>query len=310
MPAIRYKWGANWSGNVADGNLRTRWGGGWFVPSLVRAKVGDVGGGYWTDTGYRGVPNPPSTPWVHSWYDGGSLGAQGHLQVAWNYASGGAAVSYYEVVLQDQWGNELGRENSTDNISPQWGVAQNAYYQTFVRSVGASGLVSAWQQRNVYIGRPAYPIMGTIHHADDWATGGSIGYEGYLNNLAGFGVPGDVRAHAVHWQLWTSWGSGVLSVSPPQFVDGGDRQIQIIWNEYNVFWEPNWPSPLDGWDAEWINGFAFWGNGGRTGFICRGAGWGHPGYRADGYVTVYGVRYYDTWGQVGTEPAIPSRDYW
>jgi hypothetical protein len=307
MPAIRYKWGPNWSGNVADGNLRTRWGGGWFVPSLVRAKVGDVGGGYWTDTGYRGVPNPPSAPWVHSWYDGGSLGAQGHLQVAWNYASGGAPVAHYEVALNNEANTQtLGVENSTDNISPAWGVNQNSYYQVYVRSVGATGLASGYQRRNVYIGRPAYAIMGTIHHADYWAAGGSIGYEGYLNNLAGPAVPGDVVVYSIHWQLWDNYGSNVLCVYPPQFVNGGDRQIQIIYNEYGVLWDDvNWPSPLDAFDYP----APYWGNGGRTGFICRGGGW-VPGRRADGYVTVDGTRYYDTWGQVGTEPAIPSRDYW
>ena len=307
MPStIRLKSGAGWLGPVADGNLRLKWGGPWISPSYVRHKVGDVGGGYWRDTGYRGYPNPPSGPWVHYWP------THNNVQFAWNYAgAGGAPVAHYQVVLTDSSGNWLATEDSTDNLSPYWGVGPDGYYQCFVRSVAANGLTSPFQGPvRIRMGHDATPNYAWVHHTQPWASGWDVGGDGwshgYMDNVCGPGAPGDVQVESIHWQLYSSYGF------TSQLSPGTNRVIYVVLNggQDPYGWgQTGWWNGIDAWDY-----FSFTGNGGANGFVCRGVGWsvaptGGQNKRVCGYITVHGTQHWDSYDIVSWNPDV-ANGYW
>jgi hypothetical protein len=303
---LRVNSGATWRGPIADGNLRVKANGVWVGPQYCRIKSG----GAWRDTGYVGPPNPPGDPYVYAW-------DYSNVQAAWNYASGGPPISYYEVQLLYSDGSFWTSENSTDNISPQWGIGQDTRAQIRVRSVGNNGLTSAWSNLlRVGTGHAETYNYGYVQRTRDWSTGGSIGYAGQFNNLAGWGVPSSVLVTAIHWQIWSTDGVP-MSVWPPAYVNGGNRHVNIQLNESYVWERPNWPPSIDGWDGvNFPGGLTYWGNGGRSGFVMRNTNedsgeTGNPwaGVRIDGYVTIYGTEYYNNYEIVSTNPAAGNY-YW
>jgi hypothetical protein len=295
---LRVKSAGVWRGPVSDGILRVKSGGVWVSPSYVRAKAPS---GAWVDSQYRGYPNPPSAPWVHAW-------SYSNCQVAWNYAAGGgAAISYYEVVITDAAGNWLATENSTDNISPNWGVGQDTRYQFYVRSVAANGLVSAWQgPLRVGIGHPSTPNYGWVQRTRDWYSqiNGNWIKDKYAGGEGGtvVFVPNSVLITALHYNIFTN--NGFSSVISPW----NNRTVSSIYagiDQGNVFQANN---PLQTIDY----GYANWGADNYWGFICRGAGWtvSEGGTaRLVGQFGVQGTEYYNNWEIVSYNPE-QGNYYW
>lgn len=291
MPAIRYKWGGGWSGDVANGKLSTKWGGGWFIPTVIYAKVGALGGGYWTDTGYRGYPAVPSAPWVHAWsYDAIALG--------WSAGGGGAPATAYQLVQTDVNGNWINQVEVGGSPWGNFGMSWDTRYQFYVRAKSAAGLYSGFAgPLRVGCGHPTQYTYGNVQRSRAWAVGSNVGDGngswGFRDNLFGEAVGGDIVVNGIYWDLYTN--VGIMS-------PWGNRTMEIIGNEGQYVW-----GPMD-WQASHINGwdyFGHWGNGGRWGGICRGAGWssqfwnnGYP--RVWGYLEVHGTQYYYNWEVVST----------
>lgn len=298
--AIRLKSGAGWVGPVGDGNLRIKWGGPWISPSYVYCKIGDLGGGYWQDSGYRGYPNPPSTPWVNTW-------GYGNCQVAWNYpAGGGAAIAYYHVVMTDVNGSWIAEENSTDNVSPNWGVNQDSRYRFYVRSVAQNGLASPFQgPLNVGIGHPSTPNYGYVQRTQYWS---SEHLSGARNKDDPFwvGVPSSVLLQGMHWRnLRTGGMSGVVA-------PGTNRQVAwiVYSNEYGHITD-NYGTIYNGSSID--HPLNNWADGSAWGIVARGAGWSTTG---NGYYMLWlddfwcdGTYYYDNYEIVSWNPE-QGNYYW
>ena len=109
MP-IRFKtYGGGWTAPIGNGKIKLKWGGSWIIPSVIYRKMGDVGGGYWLDTGYRGAPGVPSTPSVHSWP------GYYYMTISWNGSYHRCARHRPLTLLQmDSAGNWLAAEWGED----------------------------------------------------------------------------------------------------------------------------------------------------------------------------------------------------
>lgn len=305
VSTMSVKSGGVWRGPVADGIVSVKSNGVWVAASAIYAKKG----GAWVNTGYTGYPNQPSTVWVQQWDYANTL-------TGFNGPSGGPAIDFYHIERLDANGTPVEGYYDTSG-SRWWGTPQDTRHQFRVRSHGANGLFSDWSgpYLHVGIGHPETYNYGYVQRTRGWQTGGSIGYEGYFNNLAGFAVPSSVLVTAVHWQLWSTDGIPI-SVWPPAYVSGGNRHVNIHLNESYIWERPNWPANLDGWDGvNYPGGLIYWGNGGRTGFVCRNinedGGPDNPwaGVRVDGYVTISGTEYYDNYEVVSTNPG-QGNYYW
>lgn len=292
---LRAKSGGAWVGPVGDGNLRVKVNGVWVSPTSCYVKSG----GAWRNTGYVGPPSQPSAVWVQAWdYTQTLTGFSG--------PSGGPAIDYYHIEKLNAAGTPVEGYYDTSG-SRWWSTPQDTRWQFRVRSHGSNGLWSDWSgpYLKVGIGHPETYNYGYVQRTRGWSAGGDIGGAGTVNNLAGFGVPGNVICSSIHWYLWMSDGSSTISIYPPAYVENGDRYIEIILNESYVYDRPNWPSPLDGWDYP-----QFWGNGGRTGFVAREggeAGWLWK--QVYGYIWLGGTEYYDNYEIVSTNPA-QGNYYW
>lgn len=308
MP-IRTLWSGAWQGPVADGNVRLKWGGSsWISPAAVRMKTGStVGaevppfGGGWTDTQYHGYPNPPSVAWVNAW-------GYGNLQAAWNYAAaGGAAIAYYHVVLTDVNGAWLSEENSTDNVSPNWTVAQDTRYMVYVRSVAVNGLASPFQgPLKVGIGHPSTPNYGYVQRTRPWYSqiNGNWYKDAYNGGEGGtvVFVPNTVLITEFHVNMVTN--NSFSSVISP-------------WNNRtmsHIFAGADWTdviqanNPYSGIEY----GFNNWGGDNYWGYILRGAGWTvSPGgvARCVGQFGVAGNEYYNNYEVVSWNPE-QGNYYW
>lgn len=289
--------GGTWKGPIASGLLRIKWGSDWYTPSALYARptpgVGSTSTG-WYDSGYRGYPATPSAPWVYAW-------DYNNVAIAWNAGAGGAPVSAYQLVQTDSGGNWMNQVEVGGSPWGNFGVGPGGYYQFFVRAKTASGLYSAFAgPLRIYIGQPSVYSETTEQGTRGWSSYVDVAGWGIKDNLVGAAVPGNVICQQVHWDLGCPY--GVLSPF-------NNRSIDILGNEGQyVFAAPtNWPwSEVHGDDY-----FSFWGNGGRTGFICRGAGWtvSYGGAsRVWGSFTVYGTEYYNY--QQGHWSAATGNGYW
>jgi hypothetical protein len=297
---------------IANGSIRAKkppWeldAGTWFVPTKCYVKIGEYGGGYWRDTGYESYPSVPSNMWVQQWNYSQTL-------TGFSGPSGGPPIDYYHVERYDQNGTAVEGYYDTSG-SRWWNTPQDTRHQFRVRSHGVNGLWSAWSPYlRVGIGHASTPNYGWVERTRDWSNGGYISARALY--LEGFSVPNRTICNRIHWQLWTNFGTSVISVWPPQVVEGGNRQIEIHLNEDYVWDHPYWPNPLDGWDgAGYPGNLQFWGNGGRTGIKLVGpsgtdAGGWTSGLGVDGYINLYGVQYYDNYEIVSWNPE-QGNYYW
>jgi hypothetical protein len=305
MP-LRTKSGGAWQ-TFTDGTLRFKVDGVAQTPQYCRIKANGV----WNDSGYRGPPSVPSNMWVQQWNNDPGQTLTGFS----GPPGGGPAIDYYHIERYDANGSAVEGYYDTSG-SRWWTTPKDTRHQFRVRSHGVNGLWSAWTPYlRVGIGHPSTPNYGYVQRTRDWSNGGSIGNDGTLNNLAGFGVPSSVVCNRIDYNLWLAgWnidGLTQLSVYPPAFVNSGDRHIDINYNESTLWYRPNWPNPYVGTDYP-----SFWGNGGRTGIVCReindgpgtqGGGWYFRSVQ--GYISLYGVEYYNNYEIVSYNPE-QGNYYW
>ena len=290
--AIYTKWGGGWFG-VGDGRIQTRWGGGWFVPTTIRKKMGDPGGGYWYDTGWRGYPAVPSAPWVHAWnYD--------QVQINWGAGAGGAPVSSYIIQMLNSSGGLI-YQYSTAGGPSTWGwfpVSHSSYYIYRVLAVGATGLQSGWSgQLRLYIGKPASTYYTTETAMRGWSKAASV--NAWKDQLVGPYVPSNVLVSSVRYQIYAN--NGFTSVLSPY----NNRTINSYYNgEGGTF---NWAAT----SIDQTTYPSFWGINYYVGMVPRGAGWSiysNGVQRALGTITVSGQEQYQ-YQQAHTIPAV-GNSYW
>jgi hypothetical protein len=288
--------GGSWKGPIAAGLLRVKWGSDWYTPAALYARptpgIGSNSSG-WYDSGYRGYPATPSAPWVHAW-------DYNNVAIGWNAGGGGAPVAAYQLVQTDSNGNWM---NAPEVGGSPWGnfsVGPGGYYQFFVRAKTAAGLYSPFAgPLRIYIGQPSQYYETTETGTRGWSEWHDVAGWGIKDNLVGPRPPGDVIVSQIHWDLGCPY--GILSPF-------NNRSIDIVGNEGQYVW------PSVSWQAQEVHGDDyFWhqSNGGRWGFICRGAGWtvSYGGAsRVWGSFTVYGSQTYQY--QQGHWTAATGNGYW
>ena len=291
MP-LRYKWTGGWVAPAA-GKIAIKWGGTtWIHPSMARVKVGNPGGGSWVDSDYRGYPAVPTGTHVYSW-------DYNDVRIAWSAGAGGAAVADYHVVQTDSAGNWLRQYTVAGGVSPSIPVSVSSYYIFYVRSRSSAGLYSDWGPVvRAKIGKPAETYYTTETADRAWSAAASVG--GYKDAIVGVAVPSNVVVQSVRYQISSQ--GGFTSVLSPY----NNREIYRIANsgQQERF---SWGNPVDAG----INVTDYWGNGGITGMICRGAGWSTAAsgtYKAIGTITASGYERYN-YQQAHTIPAV-ANGYW
>ena len=292
--------GGSWR-QIADGNIRAKayQEGTWRIPTKCYVKHGAMGTGGWHDTGYASYPNPPSAPWVHHW-------DYSNVQAAWNYAAGGGPpIAYYDVQLLYSDGNFWTSEASTDNISPMWGIGQDARCQIRVRSVGTNGLASAWQGNlRVGTGHPETYNYGWVQRTRGWESE-HIGGARNRDDPFWVGFGGNIYASGMHWRNLRTPQSSVVS-------PGTNRSVAwiVYGNEYGVI-HNNYGTIYSGSSID--HPLGNWGDGNPWGIVARGAGWSTTG---NGTYMLWcddfwcsGTEYYNNWEVVSTNPA-QGNYYW
>ena len=291
--ALRLNDGAAWVGPIADGKVRVDINGQWITAGYVRVKDAGV----WKDTGYRGMPNPPSAPTIAEWNFS-------TVRAVWSpAAAGGAAIAHYEVQLLAQGGGLLQSENSTDTSSPYWAVNQDTKYQIRVRSVATNGLTSAWMGPvKPQIGHAETYNYGYVERTRPWS---SPHLSGGRNRDDPFWVTvwNRVWLTGMHWRDLYTPQSGAVSGTATRTVNlihgGVDAGVigpgEVI-NHNNA-----------------DRSYAVWGNNTAWGVVARGSGWStlsNPYYML--HVVDFwcdGTEYYDNYEVVSTNPAVPN-SYW
>ena len=299
-------YGGSWSGTIANGNIRSRWGAGWFTPTTIRRKMGDIGavGGYWHDTGYVGLPSTPTSIAVYSWP------THSAASFYWTPGAGGAAVDHYVVGINDQ-SNTVGVSytNHTSTISSSIPLSPSTKYNVHVIAVSSTGQVSNWYgPLKIVMGKDAVATSTPTQKTRDWSGSVAIGTNGYLNNPVGVSVPTSVRMTSINYDVTST---GFTSILSPY----NHRTINRWFNGADEGVAQAWPSPANrGLPYNVTNTINLQSTSAshKQGFICRGAGWATSGantdYRVIGNVTVSGTETY-TENVAGTIPAV-ANGYW
>lgn len=261
--AVRIRTGGSWYA-PPNGNLRTRYGGDWRAANNCYIKIGGVGAGYWYDSGYRGYPAVPSTPWVTGW-------DYSNINVGWSGGSGGAPVAYWQLQRLDVNGNQMNLDNYGGGGSNNYGVNWDSRYQFRVRSVSTGGLVSDWSGLlRVGIGHPQQDTNGYVNHTRGWEAHFSGGAN--ANEWMAVVVPSNVSLNAIHWRnLFTPMSS---SVTP-----GTNRDVDWIFfnNDYGTI-RNNLGNVASHTDMDYGGGISGnQGNGSYWGIVPVGSGWSTTG---------------------------------
>ena len=311
MP-IRFKtYGGGWTAPVSEGKLRLKWGGSsWVVPGLVHRKNGDVGGGSWYDTGYRGIPYTPSTPWVHDWTSWG----YSYITVAWSAAIGGATPSSYDALQMDAAGNWLSTEfGGTDTYATFPTIADGRYI--FLVRASTAGGQSGWSgQLRVQMGHAALPNYGYKYTIDPWfqQVTGSWGKD----NPAYMVVPENVQITAFHYNLSAPQGNMISPASNRwlHHVFSGTAQPDVLTLSSPVSYVESLP-PIPGHATTYNFRYGNWGRNLLWGIVPRGSGWGSYGTPSGNYYLLNGsfgiegtkeyVRFYE-----GEQTAAVPNSYW
>jgi len=288
-------YGGNWVGPIANGNIRSRWGGGWFVPSYVRSKRGNVGAGSWHDSGYRGLPTAPTNLAVNSWTTYESVSFK------WNAGAGGAPAASYDVQINNQANNAV-VASSNDTASPSISFTQvvpYTKYNVYVRAKTASGQVSDWVgPLKIWMGKAAVTTYTTETATRAWSNGQGI--NSYKDVSDGCIVPSSVKLTHVRFVIYANEHfTGIL-------CPYNNRQIYAIHNG-GLGGQFNWQA----WSIDETHYWDYNGNGGLTGLRCAGTGWSIYStglQRALGNVYAYGNETY-SYQQAHTTPAV-ANTYW
>lgn len=307
MPATRYKWGGTTWADLGNGKAYSRWGGGWFPCKTIRAKVGAVGTGSWTDGGFTGQPAGPSVPWVEAW-------DYNNIIFKWNAGAGGTPIAYYEYVLTNEGGGWL-VHSTTTATSVMIGINWDSRYRFYVQAVGINGVATGWSNGDgstVYghpgIGHPRQDSYGYVWHSTPWQSEVQWNYR-HRNELFGVYVTSDIHLTSITWaNLRTS--DSVVSIGTNRtvylYLDNSD---QSPINYYIAGAPQILSSNAYAW---WTIGLDNFGNNAYWGIVPREVGWavpGGPGYIlfADS-VQLFGDRFYQQWEIVSTIPE--AGNYW
>lgn len=263
--AVSIRTGGNWYA-ANSGALRIRYAGNWQSANGCYVKIGGVGAGYWYDSGYRGYPAVPSTPWVTGW-------DYSNVNVGWSAGGGGAPVAYYQLQRLDVNGNQMNLDNYGGGASNNYAINWDTRYQFRVRAVSTGGLVSDWSgMLRVGIGHPQQDTYGYVAHTRGWSahTSGQFGKD----NLIVVTIPSSVTINAVHWINMRTPQSGTLNPNTTRdinwILNGADAGP--IRNQLGVLGSGN----LDyAGAAIGINGNN--GRGNLWGVVPRGSGWSAVG---------------------------------
>jgi hypothetical protein len=317
MP-IRFKtYGGGWSAPVGNGKIKLNWGGPWNVtPSVIYRKMGDVGGGYWLDTGYRGAPGVPSTPAVYSWP------SYNYMTIYCHGSTVGAPAVSFDLLQMDSAGNWLAAEwGSADTIAGFY-TNPDGYYIYVARATAASGLVSGWSgQLRVRMGHGGSPIYGYTKATEGWANTvygpwakdqpawmvvpGHVTIYDYVYNLyapAGNGWCSPAHLRYLHHVFYNNPDPGVITLPSPV------SYAEHLPASYGHLAQPAPPAP-----QVWEHGI--WGAGWNWGIVTRGDGWGwwgHPDgeyHHLHGSFGISGLAHYDVYSVVGYTADTPN-GYW
>jgi hypothetical protein len=263
VSTLRVSSGGGWAGPVGDGNLRVKWGGPWISPAYVYHKMGDLGGGYWRDTGYRGYPNPPQSIWVHAWdFNNVALGFTGP-------AAGGAPTVAYNLVQTDSAGNWLNQVEVGGSPWGNFGVGQDGYYQFYVRSKSAAGLYSGFTGPvRVKIGHTETGYWQTEGRTEGWTSETASGYRN-KDDPFWVGIPPSVILTSMHWRNLQMPGSSVVT-------PGTNREVNWVFagQDYGTI-RAQLGTVYKGNNTDWA--FNNWGDWNPWGIVARGAGWSTTG---------------------------------
>lgn len=296
--SVQVRTGGNWR-TAGSGALYIRNGGSWRAANACYVKIGGVGAGYWYDSGYRGYPAVPSTPWVTGW-------DYSNVNVGWSAGGGGAPVSYYQLQRTDGSGNQMNLDNYGGGQSNNYGVNWNSYYWFRVQAISTGGLASGWSPwRYVHIGHPQQDTYGYVQRTRGWASDQQWNYRFIRENFAWYlgdniqlnaihvqnlrcGPPGNQGSSIVQrpgsnrlvsWMLNTGWGGSIF---------GGNIDVASGWSGDIAF------------PAAYFGGNGWWGmyptanNGGTD----NNTGWSASNTALSLYcdwVYIDGTEYYDNW---------------
>ena len=263
----------------------------WVRPGIVRVKWGAG----WVDSGYRGDPAAPTGLAVNAWnYD--------NVSFKWTAGVGGAAISHYQVVINDQT-NTINRGTWTGTTaattSGNLAVADSTKYHAYVRSISTNGLGSDWiGPLKISIGKPAVTTYTTETGTRNWSQAASV--NGYKDANVGVAVATNRTVKSVRYQI--SANAGFTSI----LSSYNNRQIYRVKNSsiQEIF---SWDGSVDTTPsvADYV------GSGGITGMRCTGAGWSiytTGTERAVGTITVSGTETY-SYQEPHTTPAV-ANTYW
>jgi hypothetical protein len=291
MPSVKVRHtDATWR-QLTDGKLRVKWGAGWVSPSLMYIQSG----GAWRDTGYRGYPAVPINVGVYAW-------DYGQVRIQWAAGAGGAPVAAWHIVQTNSAGGWLREYEVGGSPSPSgyFPVSTSTNYRFYVRAKGTTGLYSDWGASvGTSIGKPASTYYTTEQGTRPWSLAAST--NGYKDQIVGVAVATNRVVESVTYNV--SANGGFTSILSPY----NNREIYRIANSGQ--------GERFSWQAGSVNYNLnvgdYWGNGGITGYICRGTGWSiytTGTQRAVGTVTAYGYETY-SYQQAHTIPAV-ANSYW
>lgn len=255
--ALYIKNGGAWR-QVGDGRLYIKWGGSWRLANYCYRKTN----GNWVDSGYRSYPNAPSGIRVASW-------DFGQVTPYWDApAAGGAPVSYYHVVKTDAAGNWVAQVN-TGAQQYSFGVSQDERCQFYVRSIGPSGLASAFNgPLRCQIGHNEQGHYVTDNLTRPWdslSAGQAENVNGYRNTTHIRYVPNSVEVSSWYMNLRENPGWAISKLSP-----GTNREIYHVFRNA-IQWAGvlDWSEPLVGWFS-----YVHWGENNWWGFyVSDNIGW-------------------------------------
>jgi hypothetical protein len=311
--AIRFKtYGGGWTNPIApvpenesNTGLRVKWGGPWIKAGYVRRKMGDPGGGYWHDTGYRGPPNPPQNLRIYDW----TFSA---VSLQWDAPAGGVPAVAYHLVQADANLNWLSQVEVGGSSWGNFGVVEDGRYQFFARSKSAEGLYSDWAGPvRVQIGHTEQGYWGTEQRTRSWET---PHYAGAVNRdvILQYYVPSNVVVTSMTW--WNLRTPCSSIVTPDVGVPGWERTVNwwLPWADHPINQDTG-TIYSSGENAFLHYGFSSWGNNTPWGIVPRGGGWsaeGDPFYmlHVDDF-HISGIEYYDANVFYVTRP-YQANGYW
>jgi len=290
--ALKIRSGAAWR-DCANGNLRIKQGGVWRVANYCYIKSG----GAWRDSGYRGFPNPPGSPYVTGW-------SYSAVNLAWSAAAaGGAPILHYHVVQTDAGGTWINQWWTANTFLNGIGVTEDQRTRFYVSSISTGGLESAWGGSvGVQIGHTEQGYYANEGRTRDWSN--AVGFQDGLcrGETALVGVPNTVYMHTWRYILYLNFGGPYISKPTAQ----GNRQV------YHVFTNAQFGTPFDinGNSVDFNEGFPnTYGGDSLWGIIINGVGWSdraiNTSQMLQGALYVYGIEnytvsvYYQTRAPVG-----------